>query len=106
MKKPIRTLCAVLALTASSLVAQAQPALKLLVIDLGKLYDTHWESIENGTKVQAATDRAKDEVAKMNTEGNALVEAYKQLAEQANNPALTADAKTKAQAEAQKKYKE
>jgi|SRR5215216_850417 len=104
MKKPIRTLCALLALGASSLVAQAQPALKLFVVDLGKLYDGHWESIEKGTQLQAASDRAKDEVAAMNTQGNVLVEEYKQLIDQANNPALTPEAKAKAQGEAQKKY--
>jgi len=103
MKKPIRTLCALLAFGAGSLVAQAQPAFKLLVVDIAKLYDTHWESIETKAKLQADDQRAQEDVAKMNTEGNALVEEYKALNEQANNPALTADAKNKAQADAQKK---
>ncbi|MFM9080588.1 MAG: OmpH family outer membrane protein, partial [Opitutaceae bacterium] len=39
----------------------------------------------------------------MNKEGNALVEEYKTLNEQANSPALSAEAKSKAQNEAQKK---
>jgi outer membrane protein len=104
MKKPIRTLCALLALGAGSLVAQAQPAFKLVVVDMGKLFDTHWESIQQGAKLQSDADRAKDDAAKMRTEGVAMVEEYKQLVEQANNPALTTDAKAKAQAEAQKKY--
>jgi outer membrane protein len=104
MKKPIRTLCALLAFSAGSLVAQAQPAFKLLVVDMAKLYDNHWESIQQGAKLQADSDSAKDAVAKMNTEGNTLVDEYKQLVDQANNPALTPEAKAKAQAEAQKKY--
>src|SRR3954467_13581277 len=99
MKNPIRTLCALLAVGAGSLVAQAQPALKLLVVDVAKLYDTHWESVENNAKLQADDQRAQDDVAKMNTDGNVLVEEYKALNEQANNPALTADAKSKAQAD-------
>jgi outer membrane protein len=103
MKKPIRTLCALLAAGAGSLVAQAQPALKILVVDMAKLYDTHWESVENNTKLQEASDKAKEDVAKLNTEGNIIVEEYKALVEQANNPALTTDAKAKAQADAQKK---
>lgn len=103
MKKPIRTLCALLAFGAGSLVAQAQPAFKLLVVDMAKLYDTHWETIDQNAKLQTDDQKAQDEVAKMNTEGNGLVTEYTALKEQADNPALTAEAKGKAQADAQKK---
>jgi len=47
--------------------------------------------------------KAQEEVDKMNKEGNALVEEYKSLNDQSNNPTLTTEAKGKAQAEAQKK---
>ncbi|MEO6569601.1 MAG: OmpH family outer membrane protein [Opitutaceae bacterium] len=104
MKNPIRTLCVLLALGASPLVAQAQPPLKLLVVDMVKLYDTHWEAIDQKAKIQADDERAKEEVTKLNTEGNVLVGEYTALNEQANNPALTPAAKEKAQADAQKKY--
>lgn len=103
MKKPIRTLCALLAFGAGSLVAQAQPAFKLLVVDMAKLYDTHWETVDQNAKLQSDDQKAQDEVAKMNTEGNGLVSEYTALKEQADNPALTAEAKSKAQADAQKK---
>jgi len=53
-----------------------------------------------------APEKATEEVDKMNKEGNALVEEYKSLSEKSNNPALTADAKEKAQADAQKKFEE
>ena len=42
----------------------------------------------------------------MNKEGNGLVEEYKNLSEQANSPALSAEAKSKAQNEAQKKLEQ
>jgi outer membrane protein len=42
----------------------------------------------------------------MNKEGNALVEEYKNLQEQSTNAALTAEAKSKAQNDAQKKLEE
>lgn len=106
MKKPIRTLCALLAFGAGSLIAQAQPALKLAIVDMQKLYETYWKTIENKAKFQADEQRAQDDVAKMNSDGLALVEAYKALNEQASNPALTAEAKSKAQADAQKKGQE
>lgn len=103
MKKPIRTLCALLAFGAASLAAHAaEPTFKLLVVDMAKLYDTHYKTVEQNTKLQADDKMANDEVDKLNKEGNGLVEQYKGLKEQSTNPALTAEAKAKAETEAQK----
>jgi outer membrane protein len=106
MKKSIRTLSALAAFGLTALIAQAQPAIKLLVVDMAKLYDTHYKTEEQNGKLRADEQKAQEEVEKMNKEGNALVEDYKGLSEQSNNPALTADAKAKSQADAQKKLEE
>lgn len=104
MKNPTRILCALAAFGAATLAAHAQPAFKLLVVDMEKLYNAHYKTIEQNAKLQADNQKADEEVAKLNTEGNALVEEYKSLNEQAtNNPALTAEAKAKAASDAQKK---
>jgi outer membrane protein len=104
MKNPIRTFCALLAFGAASLATQAaEPAFKLLVVDMAKLYDTHYKTIEQNAKLQSDDLKANEEVDKMNKEGNALVEEYKGLKEQSTNPALTAEAKAKAEMEAQQK---
>jgi outer membrane protein len=103
MKKPIRSLFALLGFGAATLALHAQPALKVAVVDLAKLYDTHFETVDQNAKLQADDQRANEEVDKMNKEGNALVEEFKALKEQSENPALTADAKSKAAADAQKK---
>lgn len=103
MKKSIQTLLAIAALGALSLSANAQPAVKLLVVDMAKLYDSHYKTVEQNAKIQADDAKAQEEVDKMNKEGNALVEEYKSLNDQSNNPTLTSEAKAKAQAEAQKK---
>ena len=103
MKKSIQTLLAIAALGALSLAANAQPAVKLLVVDMAKLYDSHYKTVEQNAKIQADDAKAQEEVDKMNKEGNALVEEYKSLNDQSNNPTLTSEAKAKAQAEAQKK---
>lgn len=103
MKKSIQTLIAIAALGALSLAANAQPAVKLLVVDMAKLYDSHYKTVEQNAKIQADDAKAQEEVDKMNKEGNALVEEYKSLNDQSNNPTLTSEAKAKAQAEAQKK---
>jgi outer membrane protein len=108
MKKSIQTLLAIAALGSLSLAANAQPAsaqpvVKLLVVDMAKLYDSHYKTVEQNAKIQADDAKAQEEVDKMNKDGNALVEEYKSLNDQSNNPTLTSEAKAKAQAEAQKK---
>lgn len=103
MKKSIQTLIAVAVLGALSIAANAQPTVKLLVVDMAKLYDGHHKTVEQNAKIQADDAKAQEEVDKMNKEGNALVEEYKSLNDQSNNPTLTTEAKAKAQAEAQKK---
>lgn len=103
MKKSIQAFVAIAALGAFSLAAQAQPALKILVVDMAKIYDNHYKTLEQNAKIQSDDQKAQEEVDKMNKEGNALVEEYKSLNEQSNNPALTSEAKTKAQNEAQRK---
>ena len=77
--------------------AQAQPAVKILVVDMAKLYDTHYKTVEQNAKIQGDEQKAQEEVEKMNKEGNSLVEEYKTLNDQSNNPALSAEAKAKAQ---------
>lgn len=104
MKNSLKSLVAAAAFGAFTLVASAQPAMKLLVIDMAKLYDNHYKTLEQIAKIQADDAKATEEVEKLNKEGNALLEEYKGLAEKAQNPTLTADAKTKAEADAQKKY--
>jgi outer membrane protein len=106
MKKIIQSLAALAAFGALALAAQAQPAPKIYVVDMAKLYDTHYKTQEQNAKIQADDQKAQEEVEKMNKEGNALVEEYKSLNDQASNPTLSADAKSKAQDAAQKKLEQ
>jgi outer membrane protein len=103
MKNTIKSLVAIAAFGALSLGAYAQPAPKILIVDMAKLYDTHYKTVEQNAKIQADDQKAQEEVEKMNKEGNALVEEYKALNDQSNNPALSGEAKAKAQEAAQKK---
>ena len=103
MKKIIHTITAFLALGALALVARAQPQIKLYVVDMAKLYDTHYKTIEKNTQLQSDDQKAQEEVDRMNKEGNSLVEEYKALNDKISNPALTAEAKSSAQNDAQKK---
>ncbi|MDP3072226.1 MAG: OmpH family outer membrane protein [Opitutaceae bacterium] len=103
MNNSLKSLAAFTAFAALALGASAQPAPKVLVVDMSKLFATHWKTAEHQAKLQSDQQKAQEEIEKMNKEGNALVEEYKSLGEQANNPALSADGKKKAQEEAQKK---
>ena len=104
--KSIRSLSVIAVFALSAAIAPAQPAPKLLVVDMAKLYDTHYKTEEQNSKLRNDEQKAQEEIEKMNKDGNVLVDEYKTLSDQSNNPALTADAKSKSQAEAQKKLEE
>ncbi len=106
MKNSFKSLVALIAFGAATLAVHAQPAVKVLVVDMAKLYDNHYKTLEQNAKIQADDQKAQEEVDKMNKDGNAIVEEFKSLNEQASNPALSNDAKTKAQADAQRKYEQ
>jgi outer membrane protein len=106
MKNTIKSLVAIAAFGALALGVSAQPAPKILIVDMAKLYDTHYKTVEQNAKIQADDQKAQEEVEKMNKEGNGLVEEYKSLNDQSNNPTLSADAKAKAQDAAQKKLEQ
>jgi outer membrane protein len=80
----------------------AEPAVKLAVVDLAKLFDSHYKTAEHQAKLRSDEQKAEEEIGPMVKERNGLVEDYKKLMEQANSPVLSADAKAKLQAEAQK----
>jgi len=104
MKKSIKSLVVVAMFGALALAARAQPAVKLYVVDMAKLYDTHYKTVEKNAQLQADDQKAQEEVDRMNKEGNGLVEEYKALNDKTSNPALTPEAKSAAQNEAQKKF--
>lgn len=102
MKKTIQTLFALSAFGAATLLASAQPATKILVVDLAKLFDGHYKTEEQSAKLRSDEQKAQEELDRLNKEGNAMVEKYKDLAEQANSAALSTEAKSKVQADGQK----
>lgn len=106
MKNSVRILASLAAFAVAALSAQAQPAPKIFVVDMAKLYDNHYKTEEQNSKLRGDEARAQEELEKLNKEGNTLVEQYKELVEQAKNPALSNDAKTKAETDAQGKLEE
>ena len=106
MKTSIKSLLAVLFAGFIAVAAQAQPAPKVLVIDLAKIYDGHYKTEEQNAKLKIDQQKAEDDLQKLNAEGNVLVKSFNELKEQLNNPALSADGKVKAQKDIEAKGQE
>ena len=105
MNKMIRTLLTVAALATGS-VAFAQPAVKLVTVDVAKVYDGFYKAQDGMAKIQDARQKAQDQAEEYRKQGQLLVDEYKDLVEQSKNTLLTPDAKAKAEQNAQKKLEE
>ena len=74
MNKIIRTLAALAAFAAGFTALQAQPAVKLVVVDLARVHDNHYKSEEDTAKFRDAEQKAQEQVEELNKQGQALVE--------------------------------
>lgn len=107
MKKSLKSLVAVALLAGFSIAAHAQAPMKLLVVDMAKLYDNHYKTVDYNAKIQADDAKAQEEVGRLQKELNDLVEDYKKFHEKnaieetadgnvvVKNPMLSEDAKRK-----------
>jgi outer membrane protein len=102
MKTSLKTLFSVAAFSAATLFAQAQPALKVAVVDIGKIFEGHHEFQEQQEKLKGLETKVQEELARMAKEGTAQAEKFKELDEQSKNPVLTAEARKAAEGDAQK----
>jgi outer membrane protein len=106
MKTSLKSLIALAFAGVFAVAAQAQPAPKVFVVDMAKLYDGHYKTEEQNAKLKADQAKAEEELQKLNTEGNALVKQFNDIKGQLDNPALSSDAKTKTQQELEAKGQE
>ena len=106
MNKMIRSLLTLAAFGASSIALLAQPVFKLVVVDMAKVYDSHYKTEEANLKFRDAEQKATEQVEELNKQGQSMVDEYKELTEQSNNTVLTVEARGKAGAEAQKKMED
>lgn len=106
MKKFIRTFALLASLLAGAASLQAQPAVKLVVVDMAKVYDNHYKTEEANAKFRDAEQKAQEQVEEYNKQGQMLVDEYKELMEQAKSTLLTSEARSKAEADVQKKGEE
>lgn len=106
MNKTVKLLLALVSFATAGLLAQGQPAPKILVVDMIKLLDEHYKTQEQKDKLSADADKAKEEAGRLLQERNTLVEEYKELVEQTQNPATRVEVKEEAQANAEQKIQE
>jgi len=102
MNRTLKSLITSIACGAAALGLSAQPALKIVTVDVGKLFDGHYKTEEQMAKLKDAQTKAQEELERMVKEGNQLVEQYKETAEQAKNTLLTSEARSKADSDSQK----
>jgi outer membrane protein len=106
MKTSFKSMLALAAFGATALLGQAQPAPKILIIDLSTVFQGHYKTAEQQVIMQSQQQKAEQDLGVLQKEIDALVTQYKDIVEQAKNPAISADARTKAEADAQKKGEE
>lgn len=106
MTSSLKSLWTLAAATLLAVTVQAQPAPKIAIVDMAKVYDGHYKTEEQNNKLNADKQKAEDELQKLNGEGNALIKQFNDLKEQLNNPTLSAEAKTKTQQDLEAKAQE
>jgi outer membrane protein len=106
MKRHLPCLLALAAVALAAATAHADPAPKILIIDLSKIFSAHWKTQVEQAKLNDDEIKAQKEFERMGTEGKALVEELKELNDEVKSPTASNEAKARAQAAAQKKYDE
>jgi outer membrane protein len=106
MNKIIRTLLGMFALGAITTALQAQPAIKLVTVDMMSLFDKHYKTEEANAKFNDAAQKAQEQLDELNKKIQSVADEYKELMEQSKNAMLTPDAQKQKGEEAQKKIEE
>lgn len=106
MNKLLTSLLALAAFAGVSAPVIAQPAPKIVIVDMAKILTDHYETVEQEAKLKADEGRANDEIEKIKKEGQELANALKEMDEKGKNPALTTEAKEKLQNEFRAKYED
>lgn len=106
MNKLIRTLLTLAAFGTASTALLAQPAVKLFTVNIGKVFDGHYKTEENNLKIKDAEQKAQEQAEELRKQGQTMVDEFKELAEQAKNTLLNAEARAKTEQAAQKKMEE
>ena len=103
MQKALRTLIVLGSVLLGATLLQAQPALKVVVVDMAKVYDTHYKTEEANAKFNDAAQRAQEQLDLINKQLQTAADEYKQLMEDARSTIKNEQARAKAEADANTK---
>lgn len=106
MQKAIRSLIASVGLLAGAAALHAQATLKVVVVDMAKVYDTHYKTEEANAKFNDAAQRAQEQLEQINKQIQSAADEYKSLVEQTKSPLANDQARAKAGEDAQKKMED
>jgi outer membrane protein len=106
MNMMFRKTIAVIALAGLCSIAAAQPALKVVTVDMNRLLKDYYKSADATAKLQEAGKKAEEEIERMNNQGKELIEQFKEMEEQSKSLLLSADARKKAEDDARAKLEE
>lgn len=105
MKTSLRTILALAAFSVTSLVF-AQPAPKIYVLDMAKVFDGHYKTEEQQNKLKSDEKKAMDELERLDKDIRTMADKFKEQKDQMDNPALTTEARDRAKTDAQKTMEE
>lgn len=106
MKYLFRSVFTAVAVAAATVALQAQPALKVVTVDMEQLFEKYYKTEAQQAKLRDDEKKAKDLLDSMVKDREALVAQAKELQEQGNNALLNDEARKKAEVEFQKKVNE
>jgi outer membrane protein len=102
MNKLLRILITLTAVGGLAASLQAQPAPKILVIDMAKALDSYYKYQDSKNKLNEATQKAQDQVDEYKKEMKAIQDQYGEKMEQSKNSVLKQEVRDQAAADAQK----
>ncbi len=103
MQKSLRSLLALGGLLAATVALHAQPALKVVVVDMAKVYDTHYKTEEANAKFNDAAQRAQQDLDRLQKQLQDAADEYRQLVEDSRSTIKNEQARAKAEADANAK---
>ena len=106
MNKRIRFVIALAVAGIAATAAQAQSAQKIMVVDIAKVYESHYKTAEQNALFQVDQKKASEELQRRAKEIDGVVAELKDMEEQLQNPVTTDEAKKKIQEEGAKKLQD
>lgn len=106
MRKPILALTLLAVAVSAGTSLRAQPALKLITVNVARAYESFWETKDYERKLQEDQTKAEGQLAEMRKQLEAAATDVRSKDEESKNTALSNDAREKAGNEARQKFED